>query len=197
MSSRLRYCFLALWLSAAALGVGCGPEMTEGTDSDALAAGDAVTAADLAFYGREPAQQAADPSAAITDGALTVDSSSSHPTRGDKAVVWYQDHRGSSSYEGLCELAVERSFGTRGRFPTAAAHWAWQVNHGHAHRGDTDVPRGAVMFWDTSANHHVAVSDGAGGEWSTSVNGAIGHAKRRYFSNYLGWAWAPSSWPGR
>ena len=156
---------------------------------------DEVTQADLEFYDQSPAD-IGDPQAIVTTD-LSADAIAAIGTRGARAIQWFEAHRGSTAYEGLCELAVELSFGTRGRYPSAIDNWHAQVRAGRAHPGDRTPPGGAMVFWNTSSFGHVAVADGVGGEWSTSVNGRIGHARLSYFNNYLGWAWAPTSWPGR
>lgn len=158
---------------------------------------DGVTQSDLDFYQPSPIDDAvdiADPTAVLgPDTEITA----LVTTRGERAIEWFKAHRGSTAYEEMCELAVEISFGTRGRYASAIADWDAQVHAGRAHPGDRTPPRGALVFWRTSSFGHVAVADGNGGEWSTSVNHRIGHASLGYFSNYLGWAWAPRSWPGR
>lgn len=160
---------------------------------------DEVTQQDLEFYQPSPIVDAvdiADPTAVIeTESAPELEALVT--TRGDRAIEWFKAHKGSTAYEEMCELAVELSFGTRGRYPSAIDNWNAQVHAHRAHPGDRTPPRGALVFWRTSVFGHVAVADGSGGEWSTSVNHRIGHASLSYFSNYLGWAWAPSSWPGR
>jgi hypothetical protein len=167
-------------------------------DEDLPSAGatedDAITTADTSFYAQADDAVVAEPGDEAPDTTISLTST----TRGERAIGWYKAHAGSTAYEGMCELAAELSFGTRGRYPSAIANWNAQVRAGRAHRGDRSAPRGALVFWNTSVFGHVAVADGSGGEWSTSVNHRIGHAtSTRYFVNYLGWAWAPTSWPGR
>ena len=172
----------------------CATEPTDDEDLESAGAteADAVTAADTSFYA--PAEDAvvAEPGDEAPDTTISITAT----TRGERAISWYKAHAGSTAYEGMCELAAELSFGTRGRYPSAIANWHAQQRAGRAHSGR--APRGALVFWNTSQFGHVAVADGSGGEWSTSVNHRIGHAgSTRYFVNYLGWAWAPTSWPGR
>jgi hypothetical protein len=105
------------------------------------------------------------------------------------AVQWMQAHQGDSSYEGWCELAVENAYGTSGQWPSAIDHWYGAVNAGKAHPGDYNPPPGAFVYWDTSQWGHVGIADGAGGFYSSSVGGAIGHSGNlNYFVNYLGWS---------
>ncbi|WP_132878391.1 CHAP domain-containing protein [Tamaricihabitans halophyticus] len=107
----------------------------------------------------------------------------------DGAIEWFESKDGDTSYEGLCEKAVENAWGTTGIWPSAIAHWQNEKDSGNAHEGDTNPPRGAFVFWNTSQYGHVGIADGEGGFYSTSVNGAIGHGDDlSYFSNYLGWS---------
>jgi hypothetical protein len=105
------------------------------------------------------------------------------------AVQWMQANLGDTSLEGYCELAVERAYGTSGQWPSAIDHWYGAVNAGKAHPGDYSPPVGAFVYWNTSQWGHVGIADGAGGFYSTSVGGAIGHRDNLgYFVNYLGWS---------
>nr|WP_228046336.1 CHAP domain-containing protein [Saccharopolyspora sp. HNM0983] len=105
------------------------------------------------------------------------------------AIEWFQQQSGDTSYEGLCEMAVENAYGTTGVWPSARAHWEGARSAGKAHEGDTDPPEGAFVYWDTSENGHVGIADGSGGFYSSSVGGAIGHAESlSYFGGYLGWS---------
>jgi hypothetical protein len=48
---------------------------------------------------------------------------------------------------------------------------------------------GAFVYWNTSQYGHVGIADGAGGFYSSSVDGAIGHGDSLdYFVNCLGWS---------
>ena len=107
------------------------------------------------------------------------------------AIQWMQNHAGNSGWEGLCEMAVENAYGTTGVWASAIAHWHGAVNAGKAHPGDSNAPRGAFVYWNTSQYGHVGISDGNGGFYSSSVGGAIGHGgNKNYFVNYLGWSTA-------
>lgn len=105
----------------------------------------------------------------------------------ERAIQWFYNHIGNTGYEGKCELAVENSFGTNGRYPTARANW----NARGQNFPYTSAPRGALVFYNTSAAGHVAVSLGNGRVISTSAGGRIGIEPISYFQNPLGWAWAP------
>ena len=95
---------------------------------------------------------------------------------------------GSSAYEELCETAVENAFGTSGVYPTAHANWLARPDK---HLDWQDAPRGALVFYDTSSDGHVAISLGNGEVISTSINGRIGIARIGFLQNPLGWAAAP------
>lgn len=104
------------------------------------------------------------------------------------AVAWFKNRDGDTSYQGLCEKAVENAYGTTGVWASALAHW----NGAEQHPGDTNPPLGAFVYWNISQYGHVGISDGNGGFYATSVNGAIGHVSKDeggygYFNNYLGW----------
>ena len=99
------------------------------------------------------------------------------------AIAWMQNHAGNTGYEGYCEKAVENAYGTTGVWASAIAHW----NAGVHHTGST-APKGAFVYWNTSQFGHVGIADGNGGFYSSSINGAIGHATSvSHFQNYLGW----------
>jgi hypothetical protein len=183
---------LATSLAACVVGNDADPD--HDLPSKGVTEDDTVTPQDQAFYDISPVV-AGDPGMIDpVDTLPTLDTGA----RGGRAEIWYRDHRGSTAYEGLCELAAELSFGTRGQYPSAIANWHSRISAGRAHPGDRHPPGGALVFWNTSVFGHVAVADGNGGMWSTSVNNRIGHATSlNYFVNYLGWAWAPGDWPGR
>jgi hypothetical protein len=105
------------------------------------------------------------------------------------AIQWMQNHAGNTGYEGLCEKAVENAYGTTGVWASAIAHWQGAINAVKAHPGNTNAPRGAFVYWNTSQFGHVGISDGNGGFYSSSIGGHIGHASSKsYFVNYLGWS---------
>lgn len=101
------------------------------------------------------------------------------------AVAWMKAHVGSSGWEHYCEKAVENAYGTTGIWASAIAHWN---GASPKHAGDRNPPAGAFVYWNISAYGHVGISDGAGGFYSTSISGAIGHSTTlSHFSSYLGW----------
>ena len=54
-----------------------------------------------------------------------------------------------------------------------------------------NAPRGALVFYNTSADGHVAISLGDGNVVSTVANHRIGVVPIGYFQNPLGWARSP------
>jgi hypothetical protein len=105
----------------------------------------------------------------------------------EAAITWFYSRRGATNYEGQCELAAENAFGTSGRYPTARATWNAR-DHNFPY---SSAPRGMLVFYDTSAAGHVAVSLGNGQVISTSVGGHIDIASVSYFQNPLGWGHTP------
>jgi hypothetical protein len=112
------------------------------------------------------------------------------------------------NYPGLCELFVERAYGTSGRYASAiSAYYALRAA-GQIHTGSTGIPAGALVFsespqWDYGYGH-VMLSRGdgtfvSGGAWTGGGN----HSTVQIFGSpaptggYLGWAYAPAAWPGR
>jgi hypothetical protein len=108
-------------------------------------------------------------------------------SKSEAAISWFYNRLGSTAYEGRCELAVENAFGTSGRYATARANW----NAREKRYPYTAAPRGALVFYNTSASGHVAISLGNGRVISTSAGGRIGIVYNSYFQNPLGWAYAP------
>jgi hypothetical protein len=119
------------------------------------------------------------------------------------AIQWYQAHNGSTGWQGLCEKAVENAYGTTGVWASANAHW----NGAPQHPGNYSPPLGAFVYWDVGSYGHVGISDGAGGFYASSVNGAIGHVTKSgggydYYRNVAGWnatyrGWTPAAVPSQ
>jgi hypothetical protein len=117
------------------------------------------------------------------------------------AVQWFQSHNGSTGWQGLCEKAVENAYGTTGVWASANAHWYGAPQH----PGNYSPPLGAFVYWDVGSYGHVGISDGAGGFYASSVNGAIGHVTKSgggydYYRNVAGWnatyrGWTPAAVP--
>jgi hypothetical protein len=108
--------------------------------------------------------------------------------KAEAAIAWYMSRLGQHTYEGQCELAAENAFGTESVYATASTDWNAQPLK---HADWQNAPRGALVYWGTSAAGHVAISLGAGRVVSTSVNGTIGIVPTGYFQNPLGWADSP------
>ena len=123
----------------------------------------------------------------LTSTDIGIDSAGDGTITG--AIQWMQNHIGATAWEGLCEKAVENAYGTTGVWASAIAHWYGAINAGKAHPGNYSPPKGAFVYWNTSQFGHVGISDGAGGFYSSSIGGAIGHRTGyNYFVNYLGWS---------
>jgi hypothetical protein len=105
----------------------------------------------------------------------------------ERAIQWFYNRIGNTGFEGRCELAVENAFGTSGRYATARANW----NARSRQFPYSAAPRGTLVFYNTSASGHVAISLGNGKVASTSAGGRIGIVPINYFQNPLGWARAP------
>ena len=108
--------------------------------------------------------------------------------KAEAAIAWYMSRLGQHVYEGQCELAVENAFGTLSVYATAYTDWYAQPVK---HTDWQNAPRGALVYWNTSAAGHVAISLGAGRVVSTSVDGGIGIVPSDHFQNPLGWADSP------
>lgn len=108
--------------------------------------------------------------------------------KAESAINWFTQRLGSTAYEHQCEKAVENAYGVTAKYLTARLDW----QHRDQHQPYSAAPRGALVFYDTSADGHVAISLGDGRLVSTSVGGKIGIVAIGYFQRPLGWA--PSPW---
>jgi ribosomal protein L24E len=105
------------------------------------------------------------------------------------AVAWFEARVGQHVYTGQCEFSVELAFGLTSAYPTAYDNWLARPDK---HPDWWNAPRGALVFYKTSAAGHVALSLGNGMIASTSVdNSHIGIVPAGYFQNPLGWAVSP------
>lgn len=103
------------------------------------------------------------------------------------AIGTFESRIGSTNYENWCERAVENAFGTQGHYASAIQDWESQDQH-------TDwrhAPRGAMVFYDTSSDGHVALSLGDGRVVSSSAHHRVGIVPVDFFRRPLGWAYAP------
>ena len=137
-----------------------------------------------------------------SNAPITGACASSAATKASRAVTWAKSQVGSNSYYNLCELFVERAYGTSGRYPTALSAYKALKSRGMMHTTKTSIPAGALVFSDgplDGPNGHVMLSVGGGQFVSGGANGP----SVKYFSTpnpgstFLGWSYAPSEWPGR
>ncbi len=124
-------------------------------------------------------------------------------TREARAVAWARSMIGSGAFRGLCERFVENAFGTSGRYASALAAYQALRAAGQIKTTKTGIPAGALVFSDGPADGpygHVMLSEGGGSYISGGM--ITGPSVQRLStpnpgSTFLGWAMAPSSWPGR
>lgn len=105
----------------------------------------------------------------------------------ENAIQRFESRIGTTSYEGYCERAVENAFGTQYHYASAIQDWRSQDQHSDWQ----NAPRGAMVFYDTSSNGHVALSLGDGRVVSSSAHGRVGIVPIDHFQHPLGWAYAP------
>ncbi|WP_433803243.1 hypothetical protein [Actinomycetospora sp. CA-084318] len=105
----------------------------------------------------------------------------------DAAIARFESKIGSTNYENWCERAVENAFGTQGHYASAIQDWESQQQHSDWRH----APRGAMVFYDTSSDGHVALSLGDGRVVSSSAHHQVGIVPVDYFQRPLGWAYAP------
>lgn len=128
-------------------------------------------------------------------------------TREDKAVSWAKSQVGISTtdltedhmWSGWCELFTEIAYGTRGKYLRAIDDYNAQKSAGRIHT-DTNPPAGALVFYNLSAYGHVGISIGSGRVISTQGMDTPLPVREHgvtELTSYLGWAYAPSDWPGR
>ena len=128
-------------------------------------------------------------------------------TREANAVAWaktqvgvrYTSETSDGIWSGWCERFVERSYGTSYRYSSAQAHYNARRSE---MRTTTTPPAGALVFYSYGSLGHVGVSIGGGQVISTKGSGSVAEAVRQHSVlvpglPFLGWAPAPSSWPGR
>jgi hypothetical protein len=106
--------------------------------------------------------------------------------RSETAIQRMYDWIGRTDLEGQCEKAVEQAF-SGGRYYRAIDNW----NARSKQYPYSAAPRGALVFYNTSSDGHVAISLGNGQVISTSAYGKIGIVPISFFQRPLGWAWAP------
>ena len=133
--------------------------------------------------------------------------------RAAHAVSWANSMVGSNSYPGLCGVFVANAYGKSALGYTTAMGFFNALNSAGQIHGGTP-PLGALVFSKSSSDGgagHVDIARGDG----TFVSGGVltsyksplgggGHTVQILSatnvskgSTYLGWAYAPTSWPGR
>jgi hypothetical protein len=106
----------------------------------------------------------------------------------ESAIAWFRARMGSTAFEGRCETAVENAYGTSQVYASARADWQARPDQ---HADWQNAPRGALVFYDTSSDGHVAISLGDGTVISSAADHRIGVVPIGYFQNPLGWAASP------
>jgi ribosomal protein L24E len=159
-----------------------------GSDASVTGFGDAVGAHPSSPRPMPPSQSAIGLASDPIDRGYWLASAPATDPKIEAAIAWFEARVGQHAYTGQCEFAVELAFGLQQGYPTARADWLAQPVK---HLDWQNAPRGALVFYSTSADGHVAISLGDGRVASTSVNSAIGIVPTGYFQNPLGWAVSP------
>ncbi|GAA4901418.1 NlpC/P60 family protein [Actinomycetospora succinea] len=123
----------------------------------------------------------------LTKAAQRQQAAAAHSRKIEDAIDRFESRIGTTRYEGYCERAVENAFGTQGHYGSARQDWRSQDQHSDWQ----NAPRGAMVFYNTSANAHVALSLGDGRVVSSSAHGKVGIVPIDHFQHPLGWAYAP------
>ncbi len=116
--------------------------------------------------------------------------------KAQKAVEWANAHVGQAGYDGWCELFVERAYGTSGRYASALSAFNAQRAAGRINY-TTNVPAGALAFFRNPYDGgygHVQISRGDGTFVTTGPTVRV--VNLAYSGTFLGWSYAPTSWPG-
>ncbi|QCV96497.1 hypothetical protein FEZ30_15680 [Acidipropionibacterium acidipropionici] len=133
-------------------------------------------------------------------------------TKAQRAVSWAIGQVGSDSYLGMCGQFVANAYGTPHLGYKDAITFYYALNSaGQIHGGA--APAGALVFsrssWDLGHGHvDIAVGDGTyvSGGVGSDYGSIRGHGHNVQLlrtwnpspgAQYLGWAYAPASWPGR
>lgn len=118
-----------------------------------------------------------------------------------RAVAWAKSMIGNTSYNGLCEKFVENAYGVFGvplGYWTALADFNAQKAAGRIHTTANDIPAGALVFFrnrSDGGNGHVEIAVG-NGTFITSA-AKVQYVNLSWAGTFLGWAPAPTNWPGR
>jgi hypothetical protein len=175
---------------------------THGGDAALPDPGSATTALQLLAGGVTGTSSTVAPVTPVTPVAAGTDATSATATvpeltkaadrdaraqRVEAAIDRFESFIGTTRYEDYCERAVENAFGTQGHYGSAIQDWRSQDQHPDWRH----APRGALVFYDTSADGHVALSLGDGRVVSSSAHHRVGVVPVDYFQHPLGWAYAP------
>jgi hypothetical protein len=130
-------------------------------------------------------------------------------TKANRALQWVESKLGATygpeigrNWSGMCEAFAEIAYGTRYKFGSATLNYNAQRAAGRV-RTDGTPPQGALVFYGGgNGDGHIGISQGNG--YVISTQGYNGqslpvwkHSLRGLSNPYLGWATAPSDWPGR
>jgi len=157
-------------------------------DGGVFGFGDATVARPLTAMALPRAQHVIDVAVAPVGHGYWLASARTLSAKAEGAIAWYMSRVGQPVYQGQCELAIENAYGTESVYATAASNWQAQPVK---HLDWQNAPPGALVFWDTGPNGHVAISLGNGRVASSSVDGHIGIVTIDYFQNPLGWTDSP------
>jgi hypothetical protein len=118
--------------------------------------------------------------------------------RGQTWAGTYDTHNGNHPWYLWCQSFVERVHehaGITGPFYASAADCGRAMEAlGRLHRGDTNAPRGAVLFWDEqfwADGGHTAISLGDGTFVGTTDQGIQIRSGWQSSAGYMGWAFRP------
>ena len=129
--------------------------------------------------------------AARSGGLRTYGTTYSGKQAVTRLISWARS--GMGGYSDQCLRLADDAYGAKGpRTTTALAQWARAKAAGVGHPGDTDIPLGAQMFWQTShPAGHIAVYVGDGKVVTNVPGGALQIMDWREINEwgpYLGWA---------
>ena len=105
---------------------------------------------------------------------------------------------GNTGYNGWCERFVENAYGTSGKYASALANFNAQKAAGRLHTTANDIPAGALVFFRNRSDGgigHVEIAVG-NGTFITSA-AKVQYVNLSWAGTFLGWAPAPTTWPGR
>ena len=139
----------------------------------------------------------------FSPGIPQCGASSSSGSREQRAIEWARAQIGQTTqpdgrpWNGWCDRFVANAYGLpNSSYITAYEHWLTLANRKLVHPHDTNVPAGALAFYNNAIGGHVMLSEGNG--WFVSTGPAVYETKLSSgFGTYLGWAYPDPSWPGR